>query len=135
MDCVFCKIVSGQIPAVFLAQTSHSVAFLDAFPLARGHTLVIPKRHCQKIQEMTDEENSDLFLLVRKMTAKVDEITGATLVAVHNGRDAGQEVPHVHVHIVPRKEGDSAGPIHSMFGQSPKPSESELEELQDRLKI
>lgn len=133
MDCIFCKIVSGQIPTKMIKETMYSMAFLDAFPLAKGHTLVIPKNHHVKIQDMTDEENSDLFSLVHKIIPKVDKLTGATLVAVHNGKEAGQEIPHVHVHLVPRAVGDSAGAIHSMFN-SVKFSESEIEEVYDKLK-
>ena len=51
MDCIFCKIISGEIPATFLRETEHSVSFLDAFPLSKGHVLVIPKKHHAKIQE------------------------------------------------------------------------------------
>jgi histidine triad (HIT) family protein len=133
VDCIFCKIISGQIPSKIIQETTHSVAFLDAFPLAKGHTLVIPKNHHVKIQDMSDEENSDLFSLVHKVLSKVDRLTGATLVAIHNGKDAGQEVPHVHVHLVPRNAGDSAGPIHSMFN-SVKFSDSEIEQVYDKLK-
>ena len=135
MDCIFCKIVSGEIPTKILKETSNSMSFLDAFPLAKGHVLVIPKNHHQKIQDMSNDENTDLFSLVHKMISKVDSITGATLVAVHNGKDAGQEIPHVHVHLVPRKEGDSAGAIHSMFDSTLKLSESEIVELYNKLKI
>ena len=134
MDCIFCKIVSGDIAAKILQQTSHSISFLDAFPLAKGHVLVIPKNHHQKIQELSKGENSDLFSLVHDMVSKVDSLSGSTLVAIHNGVDAGQEVPHVHVHLVPRAKGDSAGPIHSMFDESLKLSESELEALHNKLK-
>jgi len=135
MDCVFCKIISGEIPSKFLHETTNSIAFLDAFPLAKGHVLVIPKNHHQKIQDLSSEENTDLFSLVHTMISKVDDITGATLVAVHNGKDAGQEVPHVHVHLVPRSKDDSAGAIHSMFHSSLKLSESEINELFNKLKI
>ena len=133
MDCIFCKIISGQIPSKIIQETTHSVAFLDAFPLAKGHTLVIPKKHHVKIQDMSNEENSDLFSLVHKVLSKVDRLTGATLVAIHNGKDAGQEIPHVHVHLVPRNTGDSAGPIHSMFN-SIKFSDSEIEQVYNKLK-
>ena len=133
MDCIFCKIISGQIPSKIIQETTYSVAFLDAFPLAKGHTLVIPKNHHVKIQDMSDEENSDLFSLVHKVLSKVDKLTGATLVAIHNGKDAGQEVPHVHVHLVPRYAGDSAGPIHSMFNRV-KFSDSEIEQVYNKLK-
>ncbi len=135
MDCVFCKIISGEIPTKFLNETSHSVSFLDAFPVAKGHVLVIPKKHHQKIQDLGSKENSDLFSLVHQMTSKVDSVTGATLLAVHNGKQAGQEVPHVHVHLVPRSSDDSAGPIHSMFDSALKLSETEIQELYDKLKI
>jgi histidine triad (HIT) family protein len=133
MDCIFCKIISKQIPAKIIQETVHSIAFLDAFPLAKGHTLVIPKNHCMKIQDMSNEENSDLFSLVHKVLLKVDMLTGATLVAIHNGKNAGQEVPHVHVHLVPRTAGDSAGPIHNMFDPV-KFSDSEIEEVYNKLK-
>ncbi len=134
MDCIFCKIIAGEIPAKFLKESSNSVSFLDAFPLAKGHVLVIPKKHHQKIQDMSNEENTDLFSLVHSMISKVDKITGATLVAVHNGKEAGQEVPHVHVHLVPRSSDDSAGAIHSMFGSTLNLSESETQEMFNKLK-
>ena len=135
MDCIFCKIISGDIQTTILKETPNSLSFFDAFPLAKGHVLVIPKNHRQKIQDMTIEENADLFSLVHLMISKVDSITGSTLVAVHNGAEAGQEIPHVHVHLVPRNKDDSAGSIHSMFNSTLKLSESEINELYNKLKI
>ena len=116
MDCIFCKIISGKIPTKLLSQTSSSISFLDAFPLAKG-------------------QNTDLFSLVHQMTSKIDSISGSTLIAIHNGEDAGQEVPHVHVHLVPRSKNDSAGTIHSMFDSSLTLSKDEVEELYNKLKI
>ena len=135
MDCIFCKIISGEIKSKFLKETKHSVSFLDAFPLATGHVLIVPKNHHQKIQDMSVEENTDLFSLVYQMISNVDMITGSTLVAIHNGKDAGQEIPHVHIHLVPRSKDDSAGPIHSMFSSTVTLSESDMDELYDKLKI
>jgi histidine triad (HIT) family protein len=135
VDCIFCKIILREIPAKILSESSNSISFLDAFPLAKGHVLVIPKNHHQKIQDMSKEENTDLFSLVHQMISKVDSLYGSTLLAVHNGKDAGQEVPHVHVHLVPRRKDDSAGAIHNMFNSSLKLSESDIEELYDKLKI
>ncbi len=125
MGCIFCRIASGEIPAKVILETEDSVSMLDAFPLARGHVLVMPRAHRQRIQDMSIRETTDLFLLVRKMASRVDSISGSTLVAIHNGRDAGQEIPHVHVHLVPRSADDSAGPIHSMFGPPLSIPESE----------
>ena len=135
MNCIFCKIISGEIKSKFLKETTHSVSFLDAFPLATGHVLIIPKNHHQKIQDMSIEENTDLFSLVHNMISNVDAITGSTLVAIHNGEDAGQEIPHLHIHLVPRSKNDSAGPIHSMFDSTLTLSESEMDEIYEKLKI
>ena len=135
MDCVFCKIITGEISAKILKETLYSISFLDAFPLSKGHVLVIPKNHHQKIQDLSINENTDLFSLVHMMISKVDALTGATLVAIHNGKEAGQEIPHVHVHLVPRSKDDSAGAIHSMFTSPVILSESEIDELYDELKI
>ena len=134
MNCIFCKIIQGEIPAKIIKETKKSLAFLDAFPLTRGHTLVIPKKHYEKIQDMSTEDNSDLFETVHKVSAKVDKITNATLIAIHNGKQSGQEIPHVHVHLIPRSPEDSAGPVHSMFKETPKLSEEDMNELYEKLK-
>ena len=134
MDCIFCKIATGEIPTKIITQTENSIAFLDAFPLTKGHTLVIPKNHHDKIQNMSQEENQDLFSTVHKVISKVDNLTGSTLVAVHNGKDAGQEIPHVHVHLVPRSPDDSGGPIHCLFDSTLNVSDSETDEIYEKLK-
>src|SRR6476660_8238922 len=110
MDCIFCKIVNGTIQAKKLQETSHSIAFLDAFPLTRGHTLVIPKNHYAKVQDMSEADSKDLFETVRVLTKKLESIYPSSLIAIHNGKESGQEIPHVHVHIIPRHSSDGAGP-------------------------
>ena len=134
MDCIFCKIAKKEIPSKIITETNKSIAFLDAFPLSRGHTLVIPKCHYEKVQDMTDMDNTDLFNTVHNVISKVDKLTGATLLAIHNGKDSGQEIPHVHVHLIPRHPSDQAGPVHSMFKERPKLSDEELEELSAKIK-
>jgi histidine triad (HIT) family protein len=134
MDCIFCKIANKEIPSRIITETENSIAFLDAFPVSRGHTLVIPKNHYEKIQDMTDIDNNDLFYTVHKVVSKVDKLTGSTLLAVHNGKDSGQEIPHVHVHLIPRESHDQAGPVHSMFKDRPKLSDDELDQLCAKIK-
>jgi len=134
MDCIFCKIAKKEIPSKIITETKNSIAFLDAFPLSRGHMLVIPKCHYEKVQDMTDMDNTDLFNTVHKVISKVDKLTGATLLAVHNGKDSGQEIPHVHVHLIPRHPSDHAGPVHDMFKDRPKLSDEELDELSAKIK-
>ena len=134
MNCIFCKIVKKEISSKIIIETESSMAFLDVFPVSRGHTLVIPKHHYEKVQDMTDFDNTDLFNTVNQVISKVDKLTGATLVAVHNGKDSGQEIPHVHVHLIPRELSDQAGPVHSMFKDRPKLSDKELDELCAKIK-
>lgn len=135
-NCIFCKIVAGQIPARIVRQNEKAMAFLDAFPLAAGHVLVVPKAHYQKVQDMAPADSQAVFQLVHEITGRVESASGApaSTIAVHNGREAGQEVPHAHVHIVPRRQGDGAGPIHSMFKNRPKLSAQEMDALADKMR-
>jgi len=134
MDCIFCKIANKEIPSQIIAESENSIAFMDASPLTKGHSLVIPKNHHEKVQNMPKDENADLFETVRKVLSRVDKITGATLLAVHNGKESGQEIPHVHVHLIPRSSEDLAGPVHSMFNQKITLSENEIFEIHEKLK-
>ena len=134
MDCIFCNIAKKVIPSRIIAETNSSIAFLDVFPLSRGHTLVIPKLHYEKVQDMSEVDNTDLFNTMRMVVSKVDKLTGATLIAIHNGKDSGQEIPHVHVHLIPRQSSEQAGSVHRMFSDGPNLSDEELDELCNKIK-
>jgi len=129
--CIFCRIVSGDVPARSLHEDEHAVAFLDAFPLAEGHILVVPRAHVGRLEELGDAQARAVFAAVHKLTGRVQKATGApaTTIAVNNGREAGQEVPHVHVHIVPRWPGDGAGPIHALGWSRPKLSAERMDQI------
>jgi len=133
MDCIFCNIVEGKIPARKIMETEKSLAFLDVFPLTKGHTLVIPKNHYSKIQEMSNDDNIDLFESVRVLTNKIELLFSSSLIAIHNGKESGQEVPHVHVHIIPRTIDDGAGSVHSMFRKRPHFTNDELDQIAEKL--
>ena len=133
MGCIFCDIVTGKISAQKIIETEKSLAFLDAFPLTKGHALVIPKNHYSKIQEMSKEDNTDLFETVRILTGKIENLFSTSLIAIHNGKESGQEIPHVHVHIIPRSAGDGAGPVHSMFKKRSKLTNEEFDQITKRL--
>ena len=134
MDCIFCKIVNGEIKSRLIMESKNSIAFLDAFPVTKGHTLVIPKTHYGKIQDMSQDDSTDLFRTVYDVVSKIDKITGSTLLAIHNGKESGQEIPHVHVHLIPRQSNDLAGPVHSMFKNRPNLSDEEFDQLHTMLK-
>jgi histidine triad (HIT) family protein len=130
-QCVFCRIFSAGIPAKVIARDDSALAILDAFPLAAGHALVLSKSHVSKLQELSRDEAHAVFELARKSVAAVEEATGAsgTTIAIHNGKEAGQEIPHVHVHIIPRRAGDGAGPVHSMFADRPELSSLQMDSI------
>lgn len=134
-NCIFCKIVAGEIPARVLMQNDRAISFLDAFPLAAGHTLVISKSHYAKVQDMNGQDAKALFELTWKVVGAVETASQvhASTIAIHNGKEAGQEVSHVHVHIVPRTQSDGAGPIHSMFKNRPRLGPQEMDSLRDKI--
>ena len=131
-DCIFCSIVDGDIPGRIVHETDDALAFLDANPLARGHTLVVPKNHHERLDDVPAEEATGLYGTLHEVVPAVEEAVDApaTTVAFNNGEAAGQEVPHVHAHVVPRFEGDGGGPIHAMFGSRPELSDTELDEIE-----
>jgi histidine triad (HIT) family protein len=135
-NCIFCKIVDGNISARIISEDDNAIAFLDAFPLAEGHALIIPTKHYSKIQDMSREHLSAIFDMLRTVTAPIEEASGvkASTIAIHNGIEAGQEILHVHIHIIPRISGDGAGPVHSMFKTRPKISSEKMDSMLDRIK-
>ena len=131
MTCIFCKIAAGEIPSEKVAENEHAFAFLDIKPLTRGHVLVIPKAHAARFSDMniaTAHALMDLTQTVLRRQAKGMGVEGATI-AVNDGRAAGQEVLHVHVHVIPRKETDGHGPIHALFEEHVQLRPGELKEI------
>lgn len=104
--CAFCAIVRGEAPAEIVLDDVAGVAFLDRRPLFPGHVLVVPRRHAETLPHLAPEEIGPFFALVQRLTRGVPEATGAdgTFVAINNV--VSQSVPHVHVHVVPRRQGD-----------------------------
>lgn len=107
-QCIFCKIANKEIPSKIIYETDSLLAFLDIKPANPGHVLVIPKEHYQFLTQMPDTAVAELFKAVKLLCAAVFEVTGAEGVEVRqrNGAAAGQIVPHVHVHIIPRFKND-----------------------------
>lgn len=118
--CVFCEIISGNIKARKIYETEHSIAILDAFPLKEGHSLLISKAHRPKIQDLNVKENSDIFDTLHFLTEKIEKAMNCTssLIGIHNGKDAGQEIPHFHIHIIPASQSNRNTSIHSLFDKN-----------------
>lgn len=104
-NCIFCKIASGEIPAQKTYEDEVSVAFLDIHPKAPGHTLLIPKVHYRWFEEMPDDLSDHLFRVAKKIAKEMKEKTGADHVQLGI---VGKDVPHVHIHLIPRQLGERA---------------------------
>ena len=120
-DCLFCKIVSGKIPAYKVYEDELVFAFLDIYPASEGHTLVAPKKHFSKFADMNSEDVTSLFEAARKITAAVEKasLADGSNIGINNGEAAGQEIPHVHVHVIPRRKGDGGTGIKSIVWTEP----------------
>ncbi len=107
--CVFCSIVAGASSCERIFEDSATLAFMDIHPAHEGHCLVIPKAHIEKIFEMPPEAFAAVAASVVKVARAVDEVLrpGGLSVLQANGALAGQTVPHVHVHVLPRRAGDN----------------------------
>ena len=107
MDCVFCKIVKGEIPSKKVYEDGNVIAFLDINPLSEGHTLVIPKKHAENIFDVSEEELSKVMQVVKKISKKrLEEGAKGVNILQNNGKEAGQLVNHIHFHVVPRNGND-----------------------------
>eukprot|EP00899_Mesostigma_viride_P008484 jgi/Mesvir1/17637/Mv08859-RA.1 len=127
-DCIFCKIVKGDLPSYKVLETPTALAFLDAFPLARGHTLLIPKEHHAGIHDCPRDVMADVAGELPRLAAAVKASTGAEGINIvqNNGSAAGQVVFHVHFHIIPRVPGDGL----VRFGRSkPKLEAADAEDV------
>ncbi len=129
--CIFCKIISREAPSNLVYEDGTYIAFLDAFPFSRGHTLVCPKRHGETIWDMDEAEIAGLFSVASKVSRAVVAAMGADgfRFVQNNGEAANQVVAHVHVHVIPvsleRKEGR---------GERKRFSESEMRETAESIR-
>lgn len=110
-DCIFCGIVAGRIPARVVRECDHALAFLDVGPLAEGHTLLIPKAHAARIDELSHAQAAALFGCLPDLARAVSAATGAPGLNIlqNNGAESGQVVMHVHIHLIPRRSDDGLG--------------------------
>jgi len=107
-DCVFCRIIAGELPCTKVYEDDDTLAFLDIAPVVKGHTLVIPKNHTESIMDTPDEVLQKLIAVVRKIAdAQVKALKADGVnVTQANGKVAGQVVSHIHFHAIPRFSDD-----------------------------
>jgi len=111
LACVFCDIISKTTPAYVIYEDEGHIAFLDKYPISIGHTLVLPKAHFARVNNMSQREFCALYSRVHALNHLITSTLGATAshISINDGAAANQLIPHVHVHIIPRSPDDSAG--------------------------
>ncbi len=107
MNCIFCDIVDGKRMGHVLYEDDYHIAFLDKYPIDVGHSLIIPRKHHEKITDMDSKDVGNIFAIVPKIAKAILDATDADAFSVgqNNGKAAKQIVPHVHIHIIPRYNG------------------------------
>ncbi len=128
MATIFSKIISGEIPAYKVAEDDRFLAFLDISPLAKGHTLVIPKQEVDYVFDLSDELLSDLLVFAKGVAKKVEKAVPCKRIGV---TVIGLEVPHTHIHLIPINS------VSDMNFAKPKLSfsEKEMEEVAEKIKM
>ena len=134
-DCIFCAILAGRAPASFVYRDERCAAFLDIRPVNPGHTLVVPMRHAANLAELDPEDGAQMFRVAQRLAAALRR-SGLRCEGVNlhlaDGEVAGQEVFHVHLHVVPRFRGDGFG-LRFPPGYGHQPPRAELDEIAGRI--
>lgn len=132
MACIFCEIVRGNIAAVKVMEDEHSLAFLDNRPLFPGHILLVPKQHYETLMDLPAAGTGPLFANAQLLAAAVEDALDAagSFVAINNR--ISQSVPHLHVHVVPRRNKD--GLKGFFWPRTPYNHEDEMEEVAVKLR-
>ncbi len=102
MDCIFCKIIRGEIPSYTIYEDEHVKAFLDIQPLSNGHTLIIPKKHFENLYDMDSENLKCIELASQKVAKLLKETLDCQGITRFQNNEYGQEVKHYHMHLIPR---------------------------------
>ncbi len=131
VDCVFCKIVKKEIPSTIVYEDEDVIAFLDIEPVNIGHTLVVPKKHFETIGEMEVEDLNKLNNAILKISKGILSIADGMNLMQNNRWVAGQEVPHVHFHLIPRYKEDG---YKFNWARDEAVTEEENKEFLDKIK-
>ena len=107
-DCIFCKIINGEIPSNKIYESENFVAFLDIMPINPGHTLIVSKKHYENMDELPEELGGELLRVIKTVARAIVKAVNADgyNIGMNNGRAAGQLVMHAHIHIIPRFSDD-----------------------------
>jgi len=134
--CVFCGIVQGRFPSHRVYEDDRVVAFLDIHPSAPGHTLIVPRVHESQIENLSEEDAAALFRALHALVGKVQAAVGAeaSTVGINNGPESGQEVPHIHIHVIPRSRGDRGGVVQGVARSGRHLDDDEMRRIANKIR-
>lgn len=131
-ECIFCRIIKGEIPCTKLYEDNNTFAFLDLNPVNKGHTLVVPKKHSETILDTDEKTLRDLMVAVKKISKAI--MNGLNVkgfnIGINQFEEGGQVVPHLHIHIMPRLKNDGI----KLWPQRKYESKEEMEEIAKKIK-
>src|ERR1700710_2998133 len=135
MSCVFCAIVAGEAPAIRIFEDENYLAILDIRPFTRGHTLVIPKKHSVDLTDTPPETLAAMITIGQRIAraARATELADATNIGINDGPAAFQTVSHIHLHVLPRREGDKLSVAKGMLLRRDPDREATGQILRDAL--
>ena len=133
-NCIFCKILAGEIPSTAVYEDDDFKAILDVNPAAQGHVIILPKNHAANIYELPDEDASKIMVVAKKIATAIEKAYRCDGVNIlqNNGEAAGQTVFHLHVHVIPRFKGDTVN-IGWKQGDMPEDLDAICKEIQAQL--
>ena len=133
-NCIFCKILAGEIPSTAVYEDDDFKAILDVNQAARGHVIILPKNHAANIYELPDEDASKIMVVAKKIATAIEKAYHCDGVNIlqNNGEAAGQTVFHLHVHVIPRFKGDTVN-IGWKQGDMPEDLDAICKEIQAQL--
>ncbi len=133
-NCIFCKILAGEIPSTAVYEDDDFKAILDVNPAARGHVIILPKNHAANIYELPDEDASKIMVVAKKIATAIEKAYHCDGVNIlqNNGEAAGQTGFHLHVHVIPRFKGDTVN-IGWKQGDMPEDLDAICKEIQAQL--
>jgi len=132
MSCIFCQIVTGESDASVVTTGELTMAFLDLFPFAPGHTLVVPREHAVGLSDLPDDDAAEIMQVGRRVAvaARHAGLADAVNLFLADGQIAGQTVFHTHLHVIPRRAGDG---FPAGFGSAPQADRAGLDAIATRL--
>jgi histidine triad (HIT) family protein len=133
-DCLFCRIVRGEVAAYTVYQDAATLAFLDHRPLLPGHCLVVPRTHYEELGSLPAAEVGPFFLVVQRLARAVERAFAADGAFVATNIRISQSVPHLHVHVVPRRKGDGLFSRNFVWMRKPYVNEDAIKDAQRAIK-